>query len=285
MKIKHFSFFALLFIVLVQGVAVAAVPQPWGINFQPSASPVQEEIHKFHNLLLWIIVPIVLFVTALLAYVMVRFNAKRNPVPSKTSHNTLIEIIWTAIPVLILVVIAIPSFRLLYFEGKVVDPEMTVKVTGHQWYWQYTYPDHGDIDFDSNMIADKDLKPEQWPNRLLEVDNQMVVPVDTNIRIISTAADVLHSWAVPSLGVKKDSVPGRLNETWFKATKEGVYYGQCSEICGVGHAFMPIAVNVVSKEAFAAWVKEKGGTMEKKVTVVPADVKTEETANAIPAQK
>ncbi len=285
MKIKSFCFFALLFVVAMQAVAVAAVPQPWGINFQPSASPVQEEIHKFHNLLLWIIVPIVLFVTGLLLYVMLRFNAKRNPVASKTSHNTLIEIIWTAIPVLILVVIAVPSFRLLYFEGKVVDPEMTVKVTGHQWYWQYTYPDHGDIDFDSNMIADKDLKPEQWSNRLLEVDNQMVVPVDTNIRIISTAADVLHSWAVPSLGVKKDSVPGRLNETWFKASKEGVYYGQCSEICGVGHGFMPIAVNVVSKDAFTAWVKAKGGTMEKKVTVVPVDTKAEKTAVATPAQK
>lgn len=269
----------------MQAAAVAAAPQPWGINFQPSASPVQEEIHKFHNLLLWIIIPIVLFVSALLLYVMLRFNAKRNPVASKTSHNTLIEIIWTAIPVLILVVIAVPSFRLLYFEGKVVNPEMTVKVTGHQWYWEYTYPDHGDINFDSNMVADKDLKPEQWKNRLLEVDNQMVVPVDTNIRIISTAADVLHSWAVPALGVKKDSVPGRLNETWFKASKEGVYYGQCSEICGVGHAFMPIAVNVVSKDAFAAWVKEKGGTMEKKVTVVPADATIEDTATTTPAQK
>ena len=274
MKIKNFCLFAFLFVILAHGMAVAAVPQPWGTNFQPSASPVQEQVHEFHKLLLWIIIPIVVFVSGLLLYVMVRFNAKRNPVPSKTSHNTLIEIIWTAIPVLILVVIAVPSFRLLYYEGKVVNPELTIKATGHQWYWQYTYPDNGDIDFDSNIIADADLKPEQRVNRLLEVDNQMVVPVDTNIRIISTAADVLHSWAVPSLGVKKDSVPGRLNETWFKANKEGVYYGQCSEICGVGHGFMPIAVNVVSKDAFAAWVKAKGGTMEKKVTVVPVDKPT-----------
>jgi cytochrome c oxidase subunit 2 len=280
MKNKNLFLLAIVFVVLAHSIAVAAVPQPWGINFQPSASAVQEHIHKFHTLLLWIIIPIVVFVSGLLLYVMLRFNAKRNPVPSKTSHNTLIEIIWTAIPVLILVVIAVPSFRLLYYEGKIVDPELTVKVTGHQWYWQYTYPDNGDIDFDSNIIADADLKPEQRVNRLLEVDNQMVVPVDTNIRIISTAADVLHSWAVPSLGVKKDSVPGRLNETWFKANKEGVYYGQCSEICGVGHGFMPIAVKVVSKDAFAAWVKAKGGTMEKKPVVVPID-----TPASAPVQK
>lgn len=250
-----------LLLALVAPAVMAAVPTPWGMNFQPPASPVKEKIHEFHVLLLWIISGIVVFVSALLIYVMFRFSAKRNPVPSQNTHNTLLEVIWTAVPVLILVVIAIPSFRLLYYSDKTPDAEMTIKVTGHQWYWSYEYPDHGNISFDSYMIADKELKPEQKDLRLLAVDNMVVIPVDTKIRVLVTAADVIHSWAMPAFGVKKDAIPGRMNETWTKVTKTGDYYGQCSEICGTGHAYMPIGVRVVTKEEFAAWVKDKGGKM------------------------
>ena len=196
---------------------------------------------------------IVLFVLGLLLYVMVRFRAGRNPVLSKTTHNTLVEMLWTVIPVVILVIVAIPSFRLIYFADVVPQAEMTLKVVGHQWYWSYAYPDHGDIAFDSVMIADEDLAPEQ--PRLLSVDNRVLLPVDTTVRIILTADDVLHSWAVPAFGVKMDTVPGRLNETWVRIERAGVYYGQCSELCGVNHGFMPIVVEAVSKESFARWVK------------------------------
>ena len=241
--------------------ALAAIPVPWGINFQPAASPTMTKVHEFHAMLLWIIIGIVVFVTALLLIIVFRFGEKRNPTPSKTSHNTLLEVIWTAVPVLILVVIAIPSFRLLYYADKSPDPEMTIKVVGHQWYWSYEYPDHGDIAFDSYMVAEKDLKPEDRDLRLLKVDNEVVLPVDTRIQVLVTAQDVIHSWAMPAFGVKKDAIPGRMNETWFLIDKPGTYYGQCSEICGTGHAFMPIAVRAVSKAEFAAWVKEKGGKM------------------------
>jgi cytochrome c oxidase subunit II len=219
------------------------------------------KVHEFHHLLLYIITAIVLFVTALLLIIIFRFNEKRNPTPSKTSHNTLLEVVWTAIPVLILVVIAIPSFRLLYYADKSPDPEMTLKVVGHQWYWSYEYPDHGDIAFDSYMIRDEDLKPEDRALRLLKVDNEVVLPVNTRIQVLVTAQDVIHSWAMPAFGVKKDAIPGRMNETWVEISKPGVYYGQCSEICGTGHAFMPIAIRAVSKDDFAAWVQEKGGKM------------------------
>ena len=214
-----------------------------------------EAVRDFYDLLFVIIVAIAAFVLALLVYVMVRFNAKRNPVPSKTSHNTFLEMAWTAIPVVILVVIAIPSFRLLYFQKTVseAEMEMTVKVIGYQWYWSYEYPDHGDIAFDSFIVEEEDLEPGQL--RLLEVDNRVVLPVDTNIRLLVTAEDVLHSWAVPAFGIKIDAVPGRLNETWVRIEREGVYYGQCSELCGVRHGYMPVAVEAVSKDAFASWVE------------------------------
>ncbi|WP_434613105.1 cytochrome c oxidase subunit II [Azospirillum sp. B2RO_4] len=232
--------------------ALANEPRPWEMGMQPSASPVKHLMTSFNDLLTVIITLIVILVAGLLAYCVVRFNAKRNPVPSKTSHHTLLEVAWTVVPVIILIVIAVPSFKLLYAAERIPQADMTIKVTGHQWYWDYEYPDHGNITFSSYMIPETDLKPGQ--KRLLEVDNRVVVPVNTTVRVLVTAGDVIHSWAVPAFGLKKDGVPGRINETWFKAEREGVYYGQCSEICGTNHGFMPIAVEAVSKEAFDAWV-------------------------------
>lgn len=234
--------------------AMAAEPRPWALGLQEAVSPTMERINSFHNLLLWLCFLISAFVLALLIYVVFKFNEKANPVPSKTTHNTLVEVLWTAIPIVILVGIAVPSFKLLYYTDKTNDAEMTLKIVGHQWYWSYEYPDFGEIKFDSNMIAEKDLKPGQ--RRLLEVDNRVVLPVGTNIRILMTAADVIHAWRIPAFGVMKDAVPGKLGETWVRIDKEGVYYGQCSELCGVNHAYMPIAVEAVSKQKFAAWVEE-----------------------------
>jgi len=242
------------------GMALAAQPQPWEMTLQPAASPVMENIISFHNLLLVIITLITLFVLALLVIVVVKFNAKTNPVPSKTTHNTLIEVAWTLIPVLILVAIAVPSFRLLFQQLDIPKADLTVKVTGKQWYWSYAYPDNGKFEFDSLLAADK--QP-----RLLGVDNEMVVPVNKVIRVQTTGADVIHAFAVPSFGIKIDSIPGRLNETWFKATKVGMYYGQCSELCGKDHAFMPIAVRVVEDQEFAAWVE----AAKKKYATNPAN--------------
>lgn len=232
--------------------ALAQAPRPWQLGFQDAATPVMERIDDFHDLMLVIITVIVLFVTALLVYVVVRFNEKANPVPSKTTHHTVLEVAWTVVPILVLVLIAIPSFRLLYYMDKAKTPEMTLKVVGNQWYWSYVYPDHGKIAFDSLIIPDDQLKPGQL--RLLEVDNRVVVPVDTDIRVLLTANAVIHAWAVPAFGVKIDTIPGRMNETWMRITKPGVYYGQCSELCGVNHGFMPIAVEAVSKAEFAKWV-------------------------------
>jgi cytochrome c oxidase subunit II len=190
----------------------------------------------------------------LLVIVIVRFNARANPIPSRTTHNTLIEIAWTIIPIVILMVIAVPSFKLLFFQLNIPAADVTVKATGKQWYWSYNYPDNGQIEFDSLMLKEGERKEGQ--PRLLAVDNEMVVPVNKTVRVITTGADVIHSFAVPSFGIKIDAVPGRINETWFKATREGVYYGQCSELCGKDHAYMPIAVHVVSEQAFAAWLEE-----------------------------
>lgn len=227
-------------------------PSPWQMNLQGAASPVMESIHAFNTFLLVIITSIVLFVLVLLAIVVVRFNEKANPVPSRTSHNTLVEVAWTVVPVMILVAIAIPSFRLLHLELRVPTADITLKAVGHQWYWSFEYPDHGGFGFDSLLVPENELKPGQ--PRLLAVDNEVVVPVNKVIRMQVTAADVIHSFAVPSFGIKIDALPGRLNETWFKVTKEGVYYGQCSELCGRDHAFMPIAVRAVSEKDFEAWV-------------------------------
>jgi cytochrome c oxidase subunit 2 len=248
------------------GSAWAALGQPvdWQLGLQDAGTPVMEDIVWFHDyLLLGIITAIALFVLVHLLIIMVRFNATRNPTPSRTTHNTLIEVLWTAIPVLILVVIAIPSFKLLFYQLNLPPADVTVKATGNQWFWSYTYPDNGNFEFNSILVPTDKLKPGQL--RLLTVDNEMVVPVNKVVRVQTIGADVIHAFAVPSFGIKIDSVPGRLNETWFKATREGVYYGQCSELCGRDHAFMPIAVRVVSEQAFNAWVEDA----KKKYAVVP----------------
>jgi cytochrome c oxidase subunit II len=227
---------------------------PWQMGLQDAHSPVMARIHDFNNMLLVIQVLIVVFVLGILAYVIFRFNAKRNPVPSKTTHNTLLEILWTAVPIVILVIIAIPSMKLLYYSDKTQDYDMTLKVTGHQWYWSYAYPDQGDFSFDSILVPADDLEEGQL--RMLTVDNRVVLPVDTDIQVLITSDDVIHDWAVPSLGMKIDATPGRTNERWVRIDQEGVYYGMCSELCGVNHGFMPIQVEAVSKEAFAEWVKK-----------------------------
>lgn len=226
----------------------------WHMWTQESVTPVMDQLSSLHKFLFILIMSISLFVLALLVYVMIRFNKRSNPTPSRTSHNTLVEVMWTVVPVLILVVIAIPSLRLLYAQDIVPESDMTIKVTGYQWYWGFEYPDHGGFVFDAIMLEDDQLGPND--PRLLAVDNPVVVPVDTTVRVLVTAADVLHSFAMPAFGIKIDAVPGRLNETWFHARQEGTYYGQCSELCGIRHAFMPIRIDVVSKEEFAVWVAE-----------------------------
>jgi cytochrome c oxidase subunit II len=236
------------------GTALASQPQPWELGLQPAATPVMDQIIGFHDFLLYIITAITIFVLALLLVIIVKFNAKANPTPSRTTHNTMLEVAWTVVPVLILTIIAIPSFRLLFTQLDIPPADVTVKATGKQWFWSYSYPDAGGFEFDSLMLSDKDRKEGQ--PRLLSVDNEMVVPVNKNIRIITTGADVIHAFAVPSFGIKIDSIPGRINETWFKATREGVYYGQCSELCGKDHAFMPIAVRVVNDADYNAWLED-----------------------------
>ena len=247
---------------LACGTAFAELgqPAPWEYKLQGSATEVMDYITWFHNWLFVLITIITLFVLALLVIVVIKFNAKANPVPSRTTHNTLIEVAWTLIPVLILVTVAIPSFRFLFLELDVPKADLTIKATGKQWYWSYAYPDNGKFEFDSLMAQDK--QP-----RLLGVDNEMVVPVNKIIRVETTGADVIHSFAVPAFGIKIDAIPGRLNETWFKATKTGMFYGQCSELCGKDHAFMPIAVKVVSDQDFAAWVEDA----KKKFAANPAN--------------
>jgi cytochrome c oxidase subunit 2 len=243
-------------VLLSAGPAAAALghPLPWQMGFQDAGSPVMENIIWFHNLLLVIITLITVTVLALLLWVTMRFNERAHPTPSRTTHRTSLEVAWTVIPIAILVFIAVPSFRLLFLEQNIPPADVTVKATGKQWYWSYGYPDQGKFEFDSLMVQDKDLKPDQ--PRLLSVDNEMVVPIDKVVRVQVTGSEVIHSFAVPSFGIKIDAVPGRLNETWFKATKEGVYYGQCSELCGKNHAFMPIAVRVVSESEFNKWVED-----------------------------
>jgi cytochrome c oxidase subunit 2 len=233
------------------GAALAAEPEPWQLGFQPPATPITERVDAFNDVLLIIITAITIFVVALLAYVMFRFSAKRHPVPTRTSHNSVIEILWTVIPIVILVSIAIPSFKLMYYMDEVPKADMTIKVTAHQWYWSYEYPDQK-VGFDSNLIQDKDLKPGQ--KRLLAVDNPLVVPADTTIRVQVTGTDVIHSWFVPSFGVQEYAIIGRLNEAWMKVLHPGTYYGECNQICGVNHAFMPIEVQVLSKDDFQKWL-------------------------------
>ncbi|MGL5784903.1 MAG: cytochrome c oxidase subunit II [Alphaproteobacteria bacterium] len=235
----------------------AGKPVPWQMGMQQPVTPVMERIYHLHDILLWITGAIAVFVAALLIYVFIRFRASKNPTPSTRTHHTLLEVIWTAIPTVILVALAIPSLKLLYFMDKAVDPQLTVKVVGHQWYWSYDYPDH-QVSFDSLMVDTKDLQPDQL--RLLDVDNPLIVPVGTVVRVLLTSADVIHSWALPALGIKKDTVPGKLTETWFQIKQEGVYYGQCSEICGINHGFMPIVVKAIPREQFAQWLELKQKT-------------------------
>jgi cytochrome c oxidase subunit II len=237
------------------GVALAQAvfaPRPWEMGMQAAGGPLKQQQIDLHDLVLVIITLITLFVAGLLGWVMWRYNSGRNPVPSRTAHHTTLEIAWTVIPVLILVIIAIPSFRLIYYEDKPRDADLTVKVTGHQWYWEYTYPDKNNIDFSSYIIPDDQLKPGQL--RLLEVDNQLVVPAGKTIRVLQTSTDVIHSWFIPSLGAQRYAIPGRTIETWFRADKPGVFYGQCNQICGTNHSRMPIAVRAVTPEEFDAWL-------------------------------
>ena len=244
--------YSLLFIL--PSLAIANEPVDWQLGFQKSASKTMSDIVWFHDyMLLPIITAITVFVLFLLAYACVRFRASKNPVASTTSHNTTIEVIWTLVPCLILIVMAVPSFKVLYLQDEIPKADVTIKAIGYQWYWGYEYPDEN-IVFDSYMIEDKDLKEGQ--PRLLAVDNEVVVPVNKVVKVMITANDVLHAWALPSFGVKRDAVPGRINETWFKADRTGTFYGQCSELCGIKHAFMPITVNVVSEEDYNQWLEK-----------------------------
>jgi cytochrome c oxidase subunit II len=264
--ISRFYVAALLAVMAIAGAGAAwagyGQPTPWEIGPQESVTPVMDWIVSFHTYLVWVITAIALFVLILLVIVIFRFNARTNPTPSRTTHNTLLEVAWTVIPIFILLTIAIPSFKLLFFQLNTPPADVTVKVTGKQWFWSYSYPDNGKFEFDSLMLKDDERKarldkdPKADVPRLLAVDNEMVVPINKVVRVLVTGADVIHSFSVPSFGIKIDAIPGRLNETWFKANREGMYYGQCSELCGRDHAFMPIAVRVVSEQAFAAWLDE-----------------------------
>ncbi len=244
---------AVLLALAGTGYAGLGQPSPWQLGPQLSASPVMDDIVWFHDFLLWLIAAITLFVLVLLVYVCVKFNAAANPVPTRTTHNTLVEVLWTVVPVLILVAVAVPSFRLLFFQLEPPPADLIIKATGKQWFWTYTYPDQK-IEFDSLMIQEKDLK--QGQPRLLAVDNEVVVPVNKVVYVQTTASDVIHAFGVPSFGILIDAVPGRLNQTWFKATREGVYYGQCRELCGKDHAFMPIQVRVASEADYNAWLTQ-----------------------------
>ena len=277
--IKRIAALAAFLLAAFAGPALADFPRPWQMGFQDAASPSMERIVDFHNTLLWVISVISLFVLGLLIWVVIRYNEKANPIPSKTTHNAKIEIIWTVVPVLILVVMFIPSYRVMTANDRIADADMTLKVIGHQWYWSYEYPDHGNFTFDANMVADADLQDPS--KRLMETDNRVVLPVGKKIRLLFTSGDVLHSWGMPALGVKLDAVPGRLNETWVEITKPGVYYGFCSELCGVNHTYMPIAIEAVSEADFDAWVEQ--AKQEFARVDAPAD-ETVRVAQVAPAQ-
>lgn len=256
--------------------AIAGQPEDWQINFQDAVTPVMEDIISFDNYLLWIITAVSVFVLILLILVAVKFNARANPVPSKTTHHVGIEVAWTIIPILMLVAIAIPSFRLLYLQRTIPEADMTIKAIGYQWYWGYEYSDLDDVSFESVMLTRDEVKEKGLPSSvyLLETDTEIVVPVNKTIRLQVTAEDVIHSWTIPSFGVKIDAVPGRLNEAWFKATKTGIYYGQCSELCGINHAFMPIRVRVVTQDEFdswTVWAKEEYASIETSVKFADAE--------------
>jgi cytochrome c oxidase subunit II len=272
--LKRLTLLAMTVAVILAGggMASAGVGQPseWQLGLQQPVTEVMDRIVWFHNLLLWIITAIAAFVLLLLIIIMVRFNARANPTPSRTTHNTMLEVAWTVVPVFILILIFIPSIRLLLLQLDLPPADLTIKATGKQWYWTYNYPDNGKFEFDSLMLKEGERKEGQ--PRLLAVDNDMVVPVNKTVRVITTGSDVIHAFAVPSFGIKIDAIPGRLNETWFKATREGVYYGQCSELCGKDHAYMPIAVRVVSEQAFSAWVEDAKKKYARDDIVPPTNV-------------
>ena len=263
-----------VFFFLVSFEAFGKQATDWQLSFQNPATDLMGSVVGLHNIILIVMTLVTLFVLFLLFYVSFRFSAKRNPIPSTTTHNTVVEVLWTAIPIVILVVLAIPSFKLLYQQEKSENYDMTVKVIGHQWYWEYEYPDHGDFYCESYMIQDEDL--QEGDLRLLTVDNPLVIPANKNIQILITAGDVLHSWAVPSMGLKTDAVPGRLNETWVNVKEPGIYRGQCSEICGTGHGFMPVVVKVLPESEFIAWANEA-----KNNYAINEDIKTNETNEEI----
>jgi cytochrome c oxidase subunit 2 len=246
--------------------AAFAVPVPWQTDMQPAASEVMQRIEDFHRLLVVIIVAISLFVLALLVWIVIRYRAGANPVPSKTHHNTVLEVAWTLIPVLILVFIAIPSFKLLYFEADMPHPDLTIKAIGKQWFWTYEYESYGGFQYDSLGLSDEAAAKAGEP-RLLGVDNVVVVPVNKVVHVETTGADVIHAWALPQMGVKIDAIPGRINSTWFKANRTGTFYGECSELCGKSHSMMPIEVKVVSQAEFDAWV---AGAKKKYAATAPA---------------
>jgi len=235
---------------------MVGMPHAWGMGLQPAGGPIKEAIHDFNTLVFAIIVVITIFVAALLAWCLWRFRASVNPTPSTTSHHTMLEVAWTAVPVIILLVIAIPSFRLIYYQDRTPDADITVTVQGRQWYWHYTYPDHGNFAFDSYPIPEDQLPPERRHLYRLAVDNELVIPVGANVRVLTQGYDVIHSFFVPALGVQRYTIPGRALETWMRADREGVFYGQCNQICGTNHWFMPIAVRAVSREDFDKWVAE-----------------------------
>ncbi|MAZ72810.1 MAG: cytochrome c oxidase subunit II [Flavobacteriaceae bacterium] len=240
--------------------ATPGQPTDGHLGFQPAVTPIMERVNEFHNLLLWIIIPITLLVMGLLIWVMLRYNRKANPEASKNSHNTVLEVVWTAVPVLILIVISVFSFPLLYFQDEIPEADFTIKATGYQWYWGYEYPDHEVGEYISSMVPEDQLEEGQLRN--LSVDYPVVVPVNATVRLQVTAADVIHNWAMPAFGTKMDAIPGRINETWFRVQEEGTYYGQCSELCGIRHAFMPIEVHAVSQDVFDRWVEAGPGSDE-----------------------
>lgn len=242
------------FLLLNINNSYANQPRPWQVQLQEAATPVMEQISNLDKFQHYVIAAIVAFILLLLLYVCFRFRSSKNPIPSNTSHNAKLEIAWTIIPVLILISIVIPSIKLLYYMDRIPQPDMSLKIVGHQWYWEYQYPEYENFGFDSVIIPEERLKPGEL--RLLTVDNKVVLPIDTNIRILVTSADVIHSWSVPAFGVKTDAIPGRVNESWLNIKKPGIYYGQCYELCGIGHAFMPIMVEAKSKEDFLKWTKE-----------------------------
>ena len=246
--------------ILAGSPVYADAPVPWQLDFQDPASPAAGGIQDLHHKVFFYLIVVAVFVLWMLTRILFNFNSSKNPTPSNVTHGVLIEAIWTATPTIILIAIALPSFELLYATDELIDPAITIKVIGHQWYWSYEYSDYNSLDgeslaFESYMIPEEDLEEGQF--RLLEVDERVVVPVNTHIRMIITSADVIHAWAVPSLGVKMDAVPGRLNQVPLYVDREGVFYGQCSELCGVNHGYMPIAVEAVSVDKYLAWVSNK----------------------------